>query len=102
MITPMPCVIFKSVSKSIPESYDVGWLIDGKEPRILVWGNTKDKDTAKLLSDNLVKERGERLVFLYNRQLESSEIRLGVLRISSEELDDILTGSDREILYQYP
>jgi hypothetical protein len=103
MITPLPCIIFKSISKFIPESYDVGWLVAEKEPRILVWGNTKNKETAGLLCNNLIKDRGERLVILYDKEIGRNKVRLlAVMEISAEELDDILTGKDTEILYQYP
>jgi hypothetical protein len=100
---PLPCVMFPSLHKFLPESYDVGWLIpDETEPYILRWGNTKNKDMTIILAENLVKEQGERLVLRYDKPLEMEkyERKIGFIAINSRMMDKLFFES--VVLYQYP
>lgn len=100
---PLPVVMFPSLYTFMKGTLDVGWLIIDSDSMayILRWGNTKDKNIARVLSKNLIKEKGERLILLYDK-LVNPLYYMGhsaVINISNETVENILSNS--EILYNY-
>jgi hypothetical protein len=94
----LPCIIFKSNSRFLKDSYDIGWLcIENDDPYIVVWGNTKNKETAKQFTESLIREQGKRIVRFYDKNLPIIDKNRTVISLSDEQVSDIIACS--EIFY---
>jgi hypothetical protein len=99
-----PYIMFLHSGRFLEGSYDIGWLITSDEVSsdkfILVWGNSKNKETTDKLAKNIIEEDGERQIIRYNKKLSTMDRNSGVITLTSEVLEDILHGTDTEILYE--
>jgi len=99
--TKMPLIIFKfTTSLNLPmfnDSYDCGWLdINKEQPFILKWGNTKNKETAKSLMQDVFDKQGKREVYLYDKKIPYTKKKgSSILTLTVETLNDILANSER-------
>jgi|WetSurMetagenome_2_1015567.scaffolds.fasta_scaffold99939_5 hypothetical protein len=102
---PLPCVIFKSMSRLFKDSYDIGWLVfpegENNNPYILKWGNTKNRESIDKFVVNMIEEQGERLIILYNDfpKIAVEHDSRHLIEISVDEYNNILFGNKTEILH---
>ncbi|MFA6071632.1 MAG: hypothetical protein WC810_23905 [Janthinobacterium sp.] len=95
MDKPLALIIFKhTVNPKIPifrDTYDCGWLSSG--PYIIVWGNTKDKSTARKLMQDVLDKQGERAVIFYDREIFLKKSNSNIIELSNEEYQDIMNSA---------
>jgi hypothetical protein len=99
---PLACVMWKSTR--LKGTLDVGWLMSSICPFILTWGNTKNEETCKELAEEIIRDRGERYIIRYDKEIESIDkggLR-GIIAITDAMLDDILFGEFTTVLHDYP
>lgn len=68
---PFPLLIAKKKDQTIlPNDYKLGWLFKNEnEAYWMIWGSSKDKETALSAAKDVLEKQGERDVFLSDTPL---------------------------------
>ncbi|MEC1744139.1 hypothetical protein [Schinkia azotoformans] len=63
---PLPLLIAKQENQKIcPDDYKLGWLFkNDKETYWMIWGSSKNKESALKVAKEVIEKQGERDVFI--------------------------------------
>jgi hypothetical protein len=103
---PFPLIIFKhtvnqkfppGLAKRFEGSYNCGWLMgdDCNESFILQWGNSKNKEVARKLMDDVFEKQGERPVLFYDKEIILERSKAGIIALTPEIHNDIITTAEK-------
>lgn len=106
MEKPLPLIIFKhtvnpkfppSLAKMFEGSYNCGWLIgdDCNESFIIQWGNSKNKEAARSLMNDVLEKQGERTVLFYDKEIPIGKLKTSTISLTPEQYNDIITTAEK-------
>lgn len=77
-------------------SYNCGWLMsDSNDAYIIKWGNSKNKDAAKKLMDNVLEKQGERQVLFYDKEIPIERSKANIIYLTTDIHNDIKSAAEK-------